>query len=201
MRKTVVFPIFILLFMGVHSQVHAQTATPTTHLRQELRRDAMEFKKDVRQDLKMTGAKPTGFNQKLCEAHVKVAKLREAQLGKRAANMQKRLDKIATLVQTYYATKLVPQGKTVSNYDALVSDVNAKKAALTPLIAKVTADSGALTCENGQAKTQFQTFRTDAAALIAAFKAYRQSVISLIQAVRSANGGSLSPTLTPEVTQ
>jgi hypothetical protein len=202
MRKTLIFPIFILLFVGFHSQVHAQTATPATHLRQELRQDVRDFKKDVRKDLKPTGPKPSGFNQKLCEAHVKVTQLRESNLAKRASNMQTRLDKIAALVENYYTTKLLPQGKTVSNYDSLVSDVNAKKAALSPLVSKVQSDSEALTCDNGAATSQFQTFRTDATALITAFKAYRQSVINLIQAVRSASGETaVSPTVTPEITQ
>lgn len=199
MRKILILPIFILLFVGFRAPVHAQTATPAPHLRQELRQDVKDFKKDVRQDLKPTGPKPTGFNQKLCEDHVKIAQLRESNLGKRAGNMQTRLDKIATLVETYYTAKMVPAGKTVGNYDALVADVNAKKAALIPLVTKVQSDSTVLTCDNDAAKTQFQTFRTDAAALIASFKAYRLSVITLIKAVISANGANV--TVTPEITQ
>jgi hypothetical protein len=196
MRKTVILAIFTLLFVGFYSQVNAQTATPTRSLDSN-----KEFMRGLSQPKKLA---PSGFNQKLCEAHVKVARLRENNLAKRATNMQKRLDKIATIVENYYTTKLVPQNKTISNYDALLSDVNAKKAALTPLIIKVQSDSQALTCENGAARSQFETFRTDATSLIAAFKAYRISLINLIQAVRKANGNpspSISPTetVTPEV--
>lgn len=209
MRKVLIFPIFILLFVGFHSSVRAQTATPSQspeviingHKTRVINDSSEEFIKGLDQRKKLA---PSGFNQKRCEAHVKVAGLREKSLAKRASNMQKRLDKIVTLVKSYYTTKLVPQGKTVSNYDTLVSVVDAKKAALAPLVAKVQTDSEVLTCEDDQAKTEFQTFRTDATALISAFKAYRLSVIDLIQAVRKANGSvspSLSPTLTPEVTQ
>ncbi len=203
MKKSVIIPVFILLFVGFHSQVHAQTATTTPRLRQELRQDVKDFKKEARiNGASPSGVNQSGVNQRLCEAHVKVAKLREASMGKRASNMKLRLDKISALVETYYTTKLMPQGKTITSYDVLVSDVNTKKAALSPLVDKVQADSNSLTCDGDQAKTQFQTFRTDAAFLIAAFKAYRLSVINLIQAVRSASGeASVTPSATPEVTQ
>jgi uncharacterized protein YoxC len=203
MRKIIFALIFFLLVLSFHSVVFAQTATPTPKLRQELRNDVKDFRQNVKDDIKNSKlAKPSGFNQKLCEAHVQVAKLRESSMSKRAGNMSKRLDKIASMVESYYTTKLVPQGKTVSSYEALVSDVNAKKAALDPFVAKVQSDSSSLTCTNDSAKSQFQSFRTDATSLLSAFKAYRESVINLVQAVRGASASSnLTPTLTPEVTQ
>jgi len=209
MKKAIFALIFFLLaFVPIHSKVFAQTATPTPHLRQELKQGVKDFRqqvvKDDIKDLKPSGVKPTGFNQKLCDAHVKVAGLRESSMSKRAGNMTTRLDKIVSMVENYYTTKLVPAGKTVSNYDSLVSDIAAKKAALDPLVSKVQSDSTALTCANGEARGQFQNFRTDATSLLAAFKAYRLSVINLIQAVAKVAGSSspaVSPIPSPEVGQ
>jgi hypothetical protein len=200
MRKVIFALIFFLLVLSFHSKVLAQTSTPAPKLRQELRQDVKDFRQNVKEDVKNSGIKPTGFNQKLCEAHIQVAKLRESSMAKRANNMNKRLDKIVSMVDTYYTNKLVPQGKIVENYDALLADVNAKKAALDPKVVKVQSDSASLTCENQAARTQFQTFRTDASALISSFKAYRQSVITFVQAVRKASGENvtMSPTLSPE---
>lgn len=205
MKKAIFALIFFFLaLVPIHSKVFAQTATPTPHLRQELRQDVKDFRQAVGQDIKNSTATPSGFNQKLCGAHVQVAELRESSMSKRAGNMTTRLDKIASMVENYYTTKLVPAGKTVSNYDSLVSDVNAKKAALDPLVSKVQSDSTALTCTNGAARGQFQNFRTDASSLLAAFRAYRLSVINLVQAVVKVAGSSspiVSPIPSPEVTQ
>ncbi len=194
-------PFVFLLLFAAHSSAYAQTATPTPRSGQ-LHQNVKDLKQAVRQDLKNSGASPSGAKSAMCAAHIQVAKLRTGALAKRASGMQTRLDKIATMVEAYYTNKLVPEGKNVATYSALVADVSAKKAALSPLVTKVQSDSDALTCDGDNAKGQFVTFRTDATALISAFKAYRLSVINLVQAVRKASGvtGNISPTLTPAVT-
>jgi len=199
--KRIAAIIFILVFLlSVKSQAYAQTATPTPGVRHQVGQNV--FKTGLGQGIKEVSGTPSKFNIKLCEAHVKVAKLREAALAKRASNMQTRLDKIVTMVEAYYTNKLVPEGKSLATYNSLVSDVATKKAALSPLVTKVQTDAEALTCDGGQAKAQFVTFRTDATSLIAAFKAYRLSVINLVQAVRKASGvsGNLTPTVSPATT-
>lgn len=197
--------IIILLFLSFRSNTFAQTATPTPRLRQELRQDVKDFKQEVRDDVKNSGASPSGIRQKLCEDHVGNAKRRILGLGTRGFDMKLRLDKIVTIVENFYTKILLPKGKIVTNYDALVADVAAKKAAMAPLVDKVKADSSVLSCDNGKASTDFQTFKTDGQALISAFKAYRLSVITLVKAVKLAAGEDLSPTpsseITPEVTQ
>lgn len=123
-----------------------------------------------------------------CEVHRKVINLRQTNIVTHTKNVQDRLGKLVVAVENFYTQKLVPQGKTVANYDALVADVNAKNTALTTALDKVKADTDGLTCEKDQARGQFATFRTDVQSLIKAVKDYRQSVIQLFQAVKKAAG-------------
>lgn len=128
------------------------------------------------------------FKQNACETHVKVINLRQKNIIAHAERIQNRLTKLTNAVKAYYTEKLVPQGKTVANYDSLVSDVTAKEALLVAALEKVKADTNGLTCEKNQTKTQFAAFRTDAQALFKTFKNYRQSVLQLMQAVRKTAG-------------
>lgn len=199
--------IFFLLLLSFHSRVNAQTASPSPRLGQQFRQDVKDVRQVVKQDAAAlkNGVATGAAHQKLCEAHIGLAKTRELALGTRGFLMKSRLDTIVTMVENFYTNKLVPQGKTLSNYGSLVSDVNTKKAAMLPLVDKVKSDSSALTCTNDKANGQFQTFRTDAQVLISAFKAYRQSVITLVKAVRGVAGTSSvsatpSGSTTPEVT-
>lgn len=207
-RITVLLFIFFLLLLSLHSRVLAQTATPSPRLGQQFRQDVKDVRQVVKQDASAikNGVATGAAHQKLCEAHVGLAKTRELALGTRGFLMKSRLDAIVTMVENFYTNKLVPQGKTLSNYESLAGDVNTKKAAMAPLVDKVKSDSSTLTCTNDKANGQFQTFRTDAQALISAFKAYRQSVITLVKAVRgvagvSSSSASPSGSTTPEVTQ
>ena len=199
--------IFFLLLLSFHSRVNAQTASLSPRLGQEFRQDVKDVRQVVKQDASnaRNGVATGAAHQKLCEAHLGLAKTRELALGTRGFLMKSRLDAIVVMVENFYANKLVPQGKTLSNYNSLVGDVNTKKAAMSPLVDKVKSDSSSLTCASDRAAGQFQTFRTDAQALINAFKAYRQSVITLVKAVKGVAGTSSgsatsSGSTTPEVT-
>lgn len=173
------------------------TATPTLRpIRQvgQVIKPVMGLKKEIGKDLKpingertaTDGSKPK--DPKMCQAHVNNIKNKQLKIAEQGLVMQTRWNAISNGVQKYYTEKLVPNGKTLSNYDALVSDVNAKKEALTPLIDKVKSDSSNLTCDKDQAKTQFDTFKTDWQALLAGIKAYKFSVVALVKGVVSVAG-------------
>lgn len=104
------------------------------------------------------------------------------------ARGQKRLDaytKIAERVEKFKTDK----GLSVTNYDALVSDVNAKKAAAQAAVDTLSADKGqlpAVACGEGHGKPLVEKFRTDLKAEQAALKAYKDSIKTLIQAVKAA---------------
>lgn len=209
--KVISVSIFTLvLVFSLHSKSFAEDSatgtnsspTPTLRLRQEIRQGVKNDIKDKFAD--KASSNSSTFKQRACEEHVKVIKIRQLNIATHALLMQKRFDSISAAVQKYYAEKLVPAGKIVSNYDALVADVNTKKAALSPLIDKVKADSTGLSCDKDQQRTQFQTFKTDWQVLLKGLGVYRQSVINLVKAVKGVvkeEDSSASSSAAPEAEQ
>ena len=130
------------------------------------------------------------------EAHDKACTTRKnavTTIEKRVANRgQARLDaitKIATKVENYVQTNNL----TVANYDSLIATVNAKKAAAQAALDTTKNDQGAVagvTCQNGDGKVKVESFKKDMKAQQEALTAYRQSVKTLITAVKSVKAGT-----------
>lgn len=136
----------------------------------------------------------------IAEARLDATKLKVCQLREKAIDNimarigdrgQKQLDlftTIATRVETFYTTK----GKTLSNYDALVADVNAKKAAAQTAVDTVKADKANFKCDGTDPQGAAATFKADLKLEISALKAYRTSVKNLIVGVKSVQGTTSS---------
>lgn len=217
LKLTFVSIFAVVLVFSLHSRSFAEDSTtsakstpaPTLRLRQELRNDVKEVRQDVKNDIKnkladKASSNSSTFKQKACEQHIKVIKIRQLNIGTRGLTMLKRFDRISSAVQKYYTEKLMPAGKVVPNYEGLVTYTNEKKAALQPLIDKIKTDSNNLTCDASTNKAQFETFKTDAKALLEGVKAYRDSVIVLVKAVRTAAeevNNSATQSATQEVSQ
>ena len=188
----IVFPLFIflLLFLQFSSVVNAQDFGLKKIYQETIRNTASKSDlpasiaalKQARKD------NLADFKVKACEARQDAIKKRSDQMVKRATNMQDVFTKIATRVEEFYQTKLVPKGKTVPNYDALVADVNAKKSAIAPLLQKVQTDSLNFSCDKDHPADQVKMFEQDMKAVIAGLKDYRTSVRNLIVAVKSVVG-------------
>lgn len=141
--------------------------------------------------------------QKLTEVKLKVCQNKEAaiqkrndQLTKTTTNMLTKFDSIATRVETYYTDKAVPAGKTVSNYDALIADIAAKKVAVQTNLDKAITDASAFKCSSDDPKSQLTQFRTDMQTVKQSLQDYRTSIKNLIVAIRSATGTTESSTNT-----
>lgn len=133
--------------------------------------------------------------QKLTEAKLKVCQNKEAaiqkrddQLTKMAENMLTKFDSIAARVETYYTSKVVPSGKTVTNYDALVAEIATKKSAVQTALDKASTDAAAFSCTGNDPKGQLTQFRTDMQAVKQSLKDYRTAIKNLIVAIRSITG-------------
>jgi hypothetical protein len=133
--------------------------------------------------------------QKLTEAKLKVCQNKEGAIQKRnnaltkmANTMLTKFDSIATRVETYYTGTVVPSGKTVSNYSALVADIAAKKSAVQKDLDKASIDDTAFNCTSDDPKGQLTQFRTDMQAVKQGLKDYRTSIKNLIVAIRSVTG-------------
>lgn len=133
--------------------------------------------------------------QKLTEAKLKICQNKEAaiqkrndQLTKTTENMLTKFDSIATRVETYYTGKAVASGKTISNYDALLAEITAKRSAVQTDLDKATADALAFNCTSDSPKGQLTQFRTDMQGVKQGLKEYRTSIKNLIVAIRSVTG-------------
>ena len=160
---------------------------------------------------KPSGVFPFG-KARLEEAKLRICRLREKhivnrsnQMIRHANRMAEVFDSIATRIKNYYLTRLVPQGKTLPNYDSLVLDIQTNKNGLTPLLAAVQTDVANFKCDGDNPKGQLDQFKTDMHAVIAGLKAYKTSVRNLIVAVASirgageedATGSAVQPSIEP----
>ncbi len=124
---------------------------------------------------------------KACEARQSAIKTRMNHLTQLANNMISKFDGHAQKVETFYTTKVLPSGKTVANYDSLVSDINTKKATVSAALAKAQTDVNNFSCSstNPNPKAAMTQFREDMQATKKALKDYRTSIKNLIVAVEN----------------
>ncbi|HEX7260133.1 MAG TPA: hypothetical protein VF272_04350 [Candidatus Saccharimonadia bacterium] len=119
------------------------------------------------------------------EAKINAILTRAATRGERQIAV---FHKISERTQTFYTTK----GRTVSNYDALVFEVNSKKTAAQAAVEAVKATSVSFTCDGTDPKGAAKQFKDNLKAETAALKAYKTAVKNLIVGVKSAQGTSSS---------
>lgn len=104
---------------------------------------------------------------------------------------QKQLDlftKISDRTQKFYTEK----GKVLSNYDDLVADVNAKKAAAQTAVDTIKSTIVTFKCDGTDPKGAAQSFKAAQRSEIEALKAYKTSVKHLIVGVKSVQGTTSS---------
>lgn len=123
-----------------------------------------------------------------CQAKEKAIKKRTEQLVKLATTMQEKFDAIAGRVEEYYTSKVVPSGKTVTNYDSLVADIQTKKGAVQTALSQAQTNVASFSCTSDDPKGQLAQFKDDMRAVKSALKNYRTSIKNLIVAIRSVTG-------------
>lgn len=145
-----------------------------------------------------TGEQPTSASGKLrsCQVREAAIKRRMEHLVRLATNMENTFDRHAQGVENFYTTKVVPSGKTVTNYSALVSDIAVKKAAVQTALSKAQTDVASFSCASGTPKSQMTQFRMDMRVVKRALKEYRASIKNLIVAVHSVVGKTQKATPT-----
>lgn len=125
-----------------------------------------------------------------CQAKENSIKNKLTHLADLVTNMESKFDSIATRVENYYSSKVVPSGKTVPNYDALVSDIQNKKTAVQTALTVAQSNANSFNCTGNDPKGQLAQFRKDMQAVKSALKEYRTSIKNLIVAVHSVTGST-----------
>ncbi len=106
------------------------------------------------------------------------------------ANIENKFASISGRVQNFYTNTVLPSGKTVPNYAALVADIGTKKDAVSLSLGKAQTDVAAFSCTADDPKGLLNTFRLDMQAVKGALQNYRTSIKNLIVAVSSVEGES-----------
>jgi hypothetical protein len=150
---------------------------------QEKRLELREKREEVRENIK---DRLDERRLKLCQVKEKVIQNRASALGRLSENIIDKFTAVSDRVQKYYTEKVVPSGKIVENYDALVSDIETKKIAAIAALENAKANSAEFTCDSDNPKGQLSDFREDMQAFKSALHEYRTSIKNLIVAVRSA---------------
>ncbi len=147
-----------------------------------------------------TDKKPEA-QQRLAEAKLKACQKRETAINNimaRIANRgEKHLDvfnKIAERTEAFYVAK----GKTLSNYEALVADVDAKRAAAQAAVDAIKATSVSFKCDGTDPKGMASSFKDSLRSEIAALKAYKTAVKNLIVGVKSVQETIVSTDTKPQ---
>lgn len=102
-------------------------------------------------------------------------------LGDRGQKQIDLFNTIAERTEKFYTDK----GKALTNYDALVGDVAAKKTAAQSAVSTVKSTSVEFKCDSNDPKGVAATFKERLKAEIVAMKAYKTSVKNLIVGVKS----------------
>ncbi|HET9850523.1 MAG TPA: hypothetical protein VFP35_02790 [Candidatus Saccharimonadales bacterium] len=116
---------------------------------------------------------------KACQNREKAIDNIMARISDRGQKQLNLFTTIATRVENFY-TK---QGKTLSNYDTLVSAVNNQKAAAQTEVDTIKSDSVSFKCDGSDPRGVAQSFKGDLKSVISALQAYRTAVKNLIVGV------------------
>jgi hypothetical protein len=123
-------------------------------------------------------------NSKSCLAIQDAVKTRSLSLVKMASNMMTKFNSIFLAVEDFYASKVVPTGKTIGNYQTLVTDVQSKRTLVQTALNIAKTDAAAFSCQSDP-KAQVLKFNQDMQAVKGALADFRTSIKNLIVAVHS----------------
>lgn len=125
---------------------------------------------------------------KACQARENGIKQRSTHLTQLATKMETQFDIIASRVEAFYTSKVVSSGKTVANYDTLVSAIQTQKSGVQSALASASAEAVSFNCSATDPKGQLTQYRVDMQSVINSLKNYRTSIKNLIVAVHSVAG-------------
>ena len=181
-----IFPVILILLFGLFvTSVLAEDGRSI-----EVRRtpdasiSALLFEKSEDQD--KDGS--MGGKLRACQSKENSVQKRLGQLMRLSVKMLGKFDAITLRIENFYTTKVVPSGKTLPNYDALVADIAAKKTLVQTALTKAQTDSTNFSCTIDDPKGHLNRFRLEMQAVKKALHNYRTSIKNLIVAVHTLVG-------------
>ena len=141
------------------------------------------------------------INTQVCKARENIIKNRLQHMEKFVNTTFETFDKISTRTQDFYKNTVVPTGKTVPNYDTLVTTIQTKKTAAQTALTAMQTDMNGFSCDATDPKGVLLRLQTYMKTIKTALQEYRTSIKNLITAVHGvATQGRFLPSGTPKVT-
>lgn len=125
---------------------------------------------------------------KICQNREKAIQKRSTQLTRMAEKMLNVFSNHAARVQNYYTARVAPSGRTVENYDGLVTEIATQKSAAQTALATAQAAMEDFSCASEDPKGQLKGFNEQMKIVKQALKDYRTAIRNLIVAVRGNDG-------------
>lgn len=136
-----------------------------------------------------------------CQVITKNIIRRSTKITETTNKMIEKFDSILQRVKDYYQNKLVPHGKTLSNYESLLTDIDAKKTAVNQAVLDFQTASIGFTCDQNNPGQSMTSIREKMKAVLVSLKNYKTSIKNFIVAVhRQSPDKEPLPTLTIEPT-
>lgn len=161
---------------------HAQDAQQSAEERQNTVQQTAKDRKGAAQT-KLADAK-----LKACQNRQKAITNIMTRLADRGQKQTDLFGTIADKTKSFYTTK----GNILANYDVLVADVTAKKAAAQSAVSVIVSSSTTFDCSGDNPKGMVNSFKNSLKSEIEALKAYKTSVKNLIVGVKSVQGTTSS---------
>ncbi|MBI3495381.1 hypothetical protein HY065_02030 [Candidatus Berkelbacteria bacterium] len=127
----------------------------------------------------------------VCQSREQVIKKRSKKLIGLASNAMEVFDRVANRTGNIYASRVARQGKTVPNYQALVTQLNGNKAATVSLLNQAKVTAAKFSCAAGNPQASVTQFHDEMGAVKNALQNYRVSIHNLIAAVAKVNGENI----------
>lgn len=138
--------------------------------------------------------------EKLSEAKLKACNNRKTNITNRVEKISERathhltvFSKISERAQAFYTAK----GNELANYDALVAEVDAKRASAETAVNDLQAQKDSFTCEGVDPKSAIATYKTALETTRTALKDYRTAIKNLIVGIKTVNATDDTTTTKP----
>lgn len=135
-------------------------------------------------------AKLQGSSLEKCQTRENAINNVMARIVDRAQKQNTVIESIQQKVQNFYTEKNI----TISNYDDLIANIEAKKAVATTAMNTVRTMNGTFGCSNEDPKGVATQFKSQASVQAGAIKEYKDAVHELVVAIKTALGDSASTT-------
>lgn len=126
-----------------------------------------------------------GTKLKLCQQKQNMIQTRSKNMVRHMEKQMNVFDKIASRTATFYQDKILASGKSLSNYNTLTTEIQAKKASVTLLLSQASDSAKVFDCTGEKPVANLTQFRDETQATIKAMQEYKQAIKNLIVAIAS----------------